>query len=306
MNRKLLYGCMHLGGSWDDNPVDPAYQSQSFDLLDYIIDECGIKDFDHADIYCRGKSEKIFGNYLKDRNLDRSTLFIQSKCGIQLGVGAYSSSHYCFDKDYILGQVNKSIENLKCDYLDALLLHRPDPLWHPEEVAETLEYLLHQKLVRSFGVSNFSVSQLQYLKKYFPQIFANQIQFSLGHSHLLYEEVIFNNNRSQVTDTGFFPYHQEHEIELQIWGPLDQGKYLGDSSDNIGLQQKLEELTKKYNTSAEAILLAWILNVPGNLVPILGSLKKERMVNMLQAFEVILERKDWYDLWILALEKKLP
>jgi predicted oxidoreductase len=306
MSRKLLYGCMHLGGSWDDSPIPPSHQTETFDLLDFIIGECGITDFDHADIYCRGKSEKLFGSYLKDRNINRSHLFIQSKCGIQLGIGELGSSHYCFEKSYIIDQVNKSIDNLQCEFLDALLLHRPDPLWHPEEVAETFEYLLHQKLVKSFGVSNFSIPQLTYLQRYFPNIFANQVQFSLGHSHLLYEEVIFNNNRSQITDTGFFPYHQDKEIEIQIWGPLDQGKYLGEHAENIVLKEKISTLSKKYNTSPEGILLAWILTVPGNLVPILGSLKRDRVINMLQAFEITLDRKDWYDLWILALEKKLP
>jgi predicted oxidoreductase len=306
MNRKLLYGCMHLGGTWDESTITTEQQSTADNLLDYLINDCGITDFDHADIYCKGKSEKIFGNYLKNQKIDRSKLFIQSKCGIQLGVGAMGSSQYCFDPNYIIEQVKISLENLQCGYLDALLLHRPDPLWHPGEVAETFEYLKNKKLVRSFGVSNFSSLRLDQLKNYFPEIFANQVQFSLGHSQLLYEEVVFNTNHSTLTDTGFMSYHQLNKIEIQAWGPLDQGKFISEGNDFILLKNKLKELSEEHHVSTEAILLAWVLRIPGNIVPILGSLKKERIANMLQAFEIELERKDWYDLWILSKEQKLP
>jgi predicted oxidoreductase len=306
MNRKLLYGCMHLGGSWDESPISDAQQAIANDILDFLIGDCTIRDFDHADIYCKGKSEKIFGNYFKKNGLKRDDYFIQSKCGIQLGVGALGSSHFCFDKKYIIDQVNQSIENLQCDYLDALLLHRPDPLWHPEEVAETFEYLKSQKLVHKFGVSNFSSSKIAYLKHYFPDIFANQVQFSLGHSHIIHEEVVFNTNHEMVTDTGFMTYHNLNDLEIQAWGPLDQGKYLADKVVNVALKNKIIELSKKYEVAAEAILIAWILKVPGHIVPILGSLQKDRMSKLLLAFEVDLSRQDWYDLWILCNEQKLP
>jgi predicted oxidoreductase len=297
---------MHLGGTWDESHITTVQQSNADKLLDYLMGECGITDFDHADIYCKGKSEKIFGNYLKSQKIDRGRLFIQSKCGIQLGVGALGSSQFCFEPNYIIDQVNTSIDNLQCGYLDALLLHRPDPLWHPGEVAETFEYLKNKKLVLSFGVSNFSALRLEQLKNYFPEISANQVQFSLGHSQLLYEEVVFNTNHSTLTDTGFMCYHELNKIEIQAWGPLDQGKFLSEDNELIPLKNKLKELTIKYNVSSEAILLAWILRIPGNLVPIIGSLKKERIANMLQAFEIELDRKDWYDLWILSKEQKLP
>ena len=306
MTRKLLYGCMHLGGSWDTIPITSEQQTHANDILDFVINECGITDFDHADIYCKGKSEKIFGNYLKTSALDRNKLFIQSKCGIQLGVGALGSSQYCFDKSYIIDQVHRSIENLQCEYLDALLLHRPDPLWYPEEVAETLEYLKSKGLVKIFGVSNFSPAQLTYLKQFFPDIFANQVQFSLGHNHLLYEEVVYNTNHAMQTDTGFMSYHRMNQIEIQAWGPLDQGRFLMAENTHLPLHNIVEAMTEKYNCSKEAILLAWILRVPGNIVPVLGTMNKERIARLLQAFEIQLDRKDWYDLWVMSSETKLP
>jgi predicted oxidoreductase len=300
-----LYGCMHLGGSWDNQAVQAEHQNQADEVLDFLLSQ-GVIAFDHADIYCRGKSEVVFGNFLFKSGVERSQLFIQSKCGIQLGVGSLGSSHYRFDKDYIIQQTLNSIKNLQCDYLDALLLHRPDPLWQPDSVSEAFDWLKKEGLVKSFGVSNMSPSLIQRLKTFWSEIKYNQVQFSLGHSHLIKEEVFYNTDNSNSVDTGFFPFHATNEIQIQAWGPLDQGKYLQDDGDGIGVSNLVSQLANKYGTTREVILLAWVNRLPHDIVPILGSMKIDRIKAALDYDKIHLDHSDWYNLFIEAIGSKIP
>jgi predicted oxidoreductase len=296
---------MHLGGSWTDDPVTVQSQDQANEVLNFLIAN-DVVAFDHADIYCKGKSEIVFGNFLENSGLDRTSLFIQSKCGIQLGVGALGSSHYSFDKNYIISQTLQSIKNLKCQYLDALLLHRPDPLWQADQVAEAFIWFKEQGLVRQFGVSNMSPFMIEQLKTHYPDIKFNQLQFSLHHSHLLKQEVFYNTENQMMVDTGFLPYHNKNNITIQAWGPLDQGKFLSEEVKYPGVQLQLEELSKKYQATKEAILLSWVRKLPYDIVPILGSTKIDRIKASLDYDKIELDRHDWYNLWIEALGTRIP
>lgn len=301
----MLFGCMHIGGSWDESPILSSTQENVNGLLQSAI-ELGITAFDHADIYCRGKSETIFGNYFVSSGLKREHLFIQSKCGIQLGAGALGSNHYNFNYDYILESTNKSLERLKCDYLDALILHRPDVLWNVKEVAKAFQHLKDSGVVKSFGVSNMGIGQIELLRKYYPDIKYSQIQFGIGHTHILNDDAFFNTDKVSQGGAGVLAYHELHDIELQAWSPLDNGKFLREDSPNPALSKLIAQMAKKYGVSKQAILLAWITKPSASIIPVLGSQNLERIKEALQFTNIEIEHQDWYDLWITSLQKKLP
>ncbi len=309
--KKLIYGCMGLGGSWDKNPLTADDQKKADAVIETALSS-GITHFDHADIYTFGKAEKVFGNFLNRNRSLREKLFIQSKTGIVLQGGPMQSSIYNLSGDYVISQVDRILSRLRIDYLDALLLHRPDPLTSMENLAETLHLLKKIGKVKAFGVSNMSTNQIVLLQSYLNEpLIANQVELSLAHSMLLDLEVWVNREESpkEMGLRGLLNYSQLHTLSLQAYSPLAQGYYSkSNSSDkkNKGIVFFVKEMAEKYQTSISGILLAWLWKIPANIQPVIGTTNLGRIKESVDSMNINLTRKDWYSLWILAKETKLP
>ena len=303
---------MGLGGSWDSLPISKNDQLNAFDVINTAI-ENNINFFDHADIYTLGKAEKVFGMYLKEHKDLRNQIKIQSKSGIQLHEGVMNSNRYNSSKNYLINQVEAILKRLQTDYLDVFLVHRPDPLTHPAEIAETFYYLKEKGYVKEFGVSNMSANQLYVLQQFSDiPISYNQLQFSLGHAQLIENEVYFNSkNFIPNNNSGMLTYAQLHLIEIQTYGSLDQGLYCNSSLDSdlknvADTRILLNQLSEKYQTNIMALQLAWISKLPCKIVPIIGTTNLERIKQCAKFNQIELSREDWYDLWITSMGKKLP
>lgn len=306
----VIYGCMGLGGDLPEFSFET--KKQSFRALDAAIDS-GIRRFDHANIYNKGKAEAVFGLWLKENKGLREELIIQSKAGIKLHSGPHNSSYYDFSSAYIIDQVQRSLERLNVDYLDMFLLHRPDPLASPEIVDETMNGLVQKRLVRSLGVSNMSVAQIEWLRTNAGvDVVANQIQFGLGHALLVEQDVLVNtNNISNNGLQGMLQYAMTNNIELQAYSPLDKGLYLkelmeGDSEDVVNTKALLQELSITYNSNPMAILLNWITRLPAHMVPVIGTTNPDRIEAVKSISEFELSHDDWYRLWVTSRGEKLP
>jgi predicted oxidoreductase len=310
--KSLIFGCMGLGGSWDSSPITKKDQIKAFDVINTAL-ESNINFFDHADIYTFGKAEKVFGMFLKEHNNLRESIKIQSKAGIQLHEGALNSNRYNSSKNYIINQVEGILKRLQIDYLDVFLIHRPDPLTHPIEIAETFHILKENGLVKEFGVSNMSATQIDVFQQFSDvPIKYNQLQFSLGHSQLLHNEVFFNTENSvSFNNFGMLAYAQKHAVEIQTYGSLDKGLYgtgsLNSDIKNIADTSKLlNQLSEKYQTYISALQLAWISKLPCKITPIIGTTNLERIKQCAEFDQIDLSREDWYDLWITSMGKRLP
>ncbi len=225
----LILGCMNLGGDWDPNrPLRSEAVKNAIACVKEAM-EAGIRTFDHADIYCRGKSEEAFGHVWKELGIRREDLFLQSKCGIRFdGDPDPSAPHrYDFSAEHITTSVSRSLERLRTDRLDLLLLHRPDPLFEPDEVGRAFEELKRQNLVAAFGVSNFSASLMALLQSSgnIPLV-ANQLALNLLHLDLIDETVTFNNasQRGTYLGEGTLEYCRMNGIQVQAYSPLAKGK----------------------------------------------------------------------------------
>lgn len=302
---------MGLGGSWDTNPLSKADQKKANEVIETAI-SVGITHFDHADIYTFGKAEKAFGQFISNNQTIRENLFIQSKTGIELYAGPLQSSRYNLSKNYIVTHVDQILNRLSTEYLDALLLHRPDPLTSMEELADTLNILKESGKVKAFGVSNMSTAQIQLLQSYLDEpLISNQIKLSLAHSIFLDLEIWVNRTESpnEAGLSGLLAYSQKHNFNIQAYSPLAQGLYSktsNQSEKDKKTSQLIEELAEKYNTTLTGILLAWLWKIPANITPIIGTTNLGRIQDCVDALKINLSREDWYALWITAQGCKLP
>lgn len=264
----------------------------------------GVNFFDHADIYGNRKCEEKFGLILKENKELRKRMIIQTKCGICKG-------YYDLSKEHIIKQVLESIRLLQCDYIDILLLHRPDALVDYHEVNEAFNYLYDSGLVKEFGLSNCSSAQINLYNKYLDhKIKYDQVQFSIVHSHLISQGIFFNMSENEAIDRSDFllEYSMLNDIKLQAWSPLLASWTDGTFIENPkyeNLNNKLLELAEKYGVTKNAISLAWILRHPANIMPIVGTTSKKHLLEMLKALDINLSREDWYALY-LASGHKLP
>ena len=223
--------------------------------------ECGINFFDHADIYGKGKSEEIFSEALSMSSSLREKIILQSKCAIRPGF-------YDYSKEHIVNSVDSILKRLKTDYLDILLLHRPDTLMEPEEVNEAFELLYKEGKVRNFGVSNHNSMQIELLNKYLTnKVTINQLQFSIMHTGIIDSGINVNmkNSSSVDRDGSILEYCRLKDINIQAWSPYQYGFFEGTFIDNPKfpeLNKKLAEIAEKYNVSKTAIAIAWILRHP--------------------------------------------
>ena len=259
----------------------------------------GINYFDHADIYGRGNSEKVFGDYLKKHPGTREKIFIQTKCAIH-------DSQYDFSKEHILRSVEGSLSRLGVDYVDALLLHRPDTLMEPEEVAEAFEILESSGKVRNFGVSNHNLWQIELLKTAVKQpLIANQLQFSVPEAGMVTSGMNVNmkNPESVMHDGGLLEYSRIKNITIQAWSPFQHGFFKGNYVDNPDfpeLNEKLAEIGEKYGLTKSGAVAAWILRHPANMQLIAGTMTPEHLEAICAAADVELTRSDWYAIYRAA------
>ena len=262
--------------------------------------EMGVNFFDHADIYGGGKSEEIFGKTMKnDKTLHREDMIIQSKCGIRSG-------HYDLSKNYILESVDNILKRLQMEYLDILLLHRPDALVDPEEVAEAFDALEKSGKVRNFGVSNHKPMQIELLKKYVKQpLVINQMQFSIPVSNMIANgmEVNMETAGSIDRDGSVLDYCRLNDVTIQAWSPFQmpgwKGCFLG-AEEYADLNRKITEIANAYQVSETTIATAWILRHPAGMQVIAGTTNEERLKEIVQACTVELSREEWYQLYLAA------
>lgn len=287
-------GCMRITELQDKKEVR--------NLIDTAMDQ-GIDFFDHADIYAKGYAEEVFGEVVDSAM--RQNMIIQSKCGIIPGKA------YDFSKEHILESVDESLKRLRTDYLDILLLHRPDTLMEPEEVAEAFEILEKTGKVRYFGVSNQNSMQIELLNKYCDnRIKINQLQFSIAHCDIVDSGLNVNvhNEAGANRDGSVLEYCRLKNITIQAWSPFQYGMFEGvflNSEKFPELNRQIEELAEKYQVTNSAIAVAWILRHPAKIQTIVGTTNKNRLTDICKASEVNLTRKEWYALY-MAAGKVLP
>ena len=312
---RIIYGCMMIGGGWDKLPLAENTRQEADKIIRTALNE-GINFFDHADIYSNGKSEQAFAAIWEGASSMRHSIVLQSKCGIRFGGDPDADSPHRFDFSYahIISSVEGILERLETDYLDILLLHRPDPLVEPAEVAKAFDELHQSGKVRYFGVSNHTPAQISLLKRYLNQpLIANQLELNVIHSHLLNAGVVFNQNRPTypVRGEGAFEYCREHDISVQAWSPLALGAVSGkpiDPSDEklANVARLVNSLAEQKGVAPEAILVAWLLRIPGNIQPVVGTTNLNRIRASCQGVSIDLSREEWYLLFTAGRGEPLP
>lgn len=283
---RIIAGTMNWG-NW-------GKQLDTNDMISLINSclEVGLTSFDHADIYGSFTTESDFGKALKEGGIDRGTIQLISKCGI-----AYVSpnrnnniKHYNYSKGYIISSVETSLKNLETEYLDALLLHRPSPLMHPHEIMEAVAKLGQEGKIKSFGVSNFTPSQVELIASEVP-VEINQIEFSLTHN-----EAMFDGTLDQMMTNTITP---------MAWSPLGS-VFKEDNEHTRRIHKCLGNLLEKYSATEDQLLLAWILKHPANIHPVIGTTSIKRIKDASEALKINLEMEDWFSILVASQGHKVP
>ena len=262
----------------------------------------GINAFDLADIYGRGRCEELLGLVLKNRPDLREKMWIQSKCGIRIEEFTY----FDFSKEYILQSVDGILERLQVDYLDSLLLHRPDALMEADQVAQAFEILHKSGKVRYFGVSNQNPMMMELLKKDVKQPLAvNQLQLSAAFTPGFESGFHVNMEDSQAAmrDGSIFEYCKLHDVVIQAWSVLQFGYFRGNFVGNEkfqALNQVLERLAIKYGVTSSTIAISWILRYPAKMQAVVGTTNPKHLREVSQAANFSLTRKEWYEIYLAA------
>jgi predicted oxidoreductase len=308
---RLSYGCMGLAG-WDSNAPTHADRKRAAQMLETAL-ELDINFFDTADIYAHGKCETVFGDALKQVPGARDSLLIQTKCGIRFpddppgGPGRYDFSY-----EHIVNSVDGSLRRLQTDHIDVLLLHRPDALVEPDEVARAFDQVQRSGKVRHFGVSNHSPMQIELLKKSVTQpLVANQLEFNLLHSGLAGVGILTNQLEARFTAAdGLLDYCRLHNILIQAWSPVAGGRLIDPRPDSTpqarAAAAAVASLAGAKHTSREAIALGWILRHPAGIQPVVGTSKPDRLRLSVEADQVEMTREEWYALLEAARGSPVP
>lgn len=283
---QLVYGVWR----WDE-------KTQSEKDISTLIDTClslGIDSFDHADIYNDYANEAFFGKLLKDNPSKRHQIKIITKCGIQLlsqKKPLTKVKHYDYSKDHITSSVEQSLTNLNTDYIDLLLLHRPSPLLNADVVAQTLSSLVLSGKVKHIGVSNFTPAQFQLLQ-------------SLLDIPLITNQIELNFNQLQPLIDGSIDFLYERKIKPMIWSPLGGGSIF--EHGKVALNKPFQLLGAKYQVGADVLSLAWLLKHPAQLIPVIGTVKTERIISAVKACSIDLELQEWFQLYEAAMGNEVP
>ena len=286
LNSEVIIGCM----SWAKWGKEYSTE-ELIDLMKFCLDE-GLSTFDHADIYGDYTTESRFGEAFLKSGIKRESIQLITKCGIQY-VGETRDNqvkHYNYSKDYIIWSAEQSLKNLKTEYIDLFLLHRPSPLMHPDEILEAIQRLKLDGKILNFGVSNFTPSQVELIDSKV-DVQANQVEFSLTQHSAMH-----NGSLDQMIVKGIKP---------MAWSPL--GSYFRDTNaQTLRIKKILQKLSEKYEVSEDTILLAWIFKHPSKVAPVIGTTNKDRMRNAKHAAQLTLELEDWFSLLVASQGHKVP
>lgn len=286
----IAVGCMRIRGM------------EQKERVHYLADclQNGLNFFDHADVYGKGECERLFAAAQKEIGVKREDIILQSKCAIRPG-------RYDFSKDYLLSSVDGILKRLETDYLDVLLLHRPDALAEPEEVAQAFETLYQAGKVRHFGVSNHRPYQIELLQKYVKQpLCVNQMQFSIPFSSMVASGMETNMMTEGAVDRdgGVLDYCRLHDITIQAWSPFQygffEGVFVGNQEKYPKLNEELNALAEQYAVTPTAIAAAWVLRHPARIQLIAGTTNPKRMQEILSGTQITLTREEWYRLYLAA------
>jgi predicted oxidoreductase len=311
---QLIFGCMGLGGGWNRDAIHPEHITEAHEAVEVAL-ASGINMFDHADIYAFGKAETVFGHVLKEKPSLRQNMIIQSKLGIRFPDEEKGlPTRYDFSKSYILESVDGILARLGIEYLDTLLLHRPDALMDAREVGKAFHQLRASGKVRYFGVSNMSSGQIKLLQHYCSEkIIVNQLEMSLHKIGWLNTGVHVNQTAAQdnVFPEGTLEFCQMENIQIQAWGSLAQGLYSGRNIENESDSVKktaalVQKLAEEKQTSLEAIVLAWLMKHPAAIQPIIGTINPARIKACAEAQNLTLSRDEWYTLYVSSRSVNLP
>jgi predicted oxidoreductase len=313
-NGRLLYGCMGLGGDWSTEPHEITDVEAAAEAIEAALD-IGVTLFDHADIYRHGKAEAVFGEVLAGTSGLRERIQLQTKCGIRLNERGLET-HYDLSADAIIERVNGSLERLRTDYVDILLLHRPDPLMDPAEVAAAVGKLMAEGKVRALGVSNMSAAQIEFLQDGLETpVVANQLELSLLKRDWLESTVLVNHPdaRSYSFPHGTLEYCARQGITLQAYGALARGHYTGNPPERPTPAESataalLAEMAREKDTTVEAVLLGWLMKHPAGIAPVIGSANPDRIRACAGAARAAqtMTRAEWYRLWVTARGSNIP
>lgn len=332
---RLVFGCMGLGGDWGTGPIEAADVATAHAAVDAAL-QAEITVFDHADIYRNGKAETVFGKVLAQRPGLAAHLHLQTKCGIVLGDGE-SQGRYDSCAATITSRVEESLVRLGVDRIDTLLVHRPDPLTPPEEIAAAFSALHGAGKVGRLGVSNHSGSQMARLQSVMDAPLAvNQLQMSLGHRGWVESSVMVNvpqapprqvfagatdrqapTNPSPAVAAASFPegtleYCGAHGVEVQAWGAMDRGRYTAPAANAPAADRetavRVERLARKLGSTVEAVVLGWLMRHPAGIRPVIGTTNRQRIEASAPAEDVAgrMSGAEWYGLWTAARGEPLP
>ncbi|PFP31053.1 aldo/keto reductase [Bacillus sp. AFS073361] len=285
----VAVGCMR---------INSLEKKESEHFIQSALEE-GANFFDHADIYGGGVCEEIFADAIHMNADIRENIILQSKCGIRKGM-------FDFSKEYILESVDGILKRLRTEYLDVLLLHRPDALVEPEEVAEAFDILETSGKVRHFGVSNQNPMQIQLLKKFVKQpLVANQLQLSITNATMISNGINVNmeNDSAINRDGSVLDYCRLNDITIQPWSPFQygffEGVFLG-SEKFPELNQQIDEIAATYGVSSTTIAIAWLLRHPAHMQPVIGTMNIDRLKDCCKASDIQLTREEWYRIYRAA------
>ncbi|MBU5351967.1 aldo/keto reductase [Paenibacillus barcinonensis] len=308
----IVLGCMRFGGAWDGQPITNDLVVEGRQAVETAL-EIGIHHFDLADIYTRGKAEHVFGRVLSEIGGLREQIIIQSKCGIRLAGEDEGPQRYDTSEAHILKSVDGILARLGIDYLDILLLHRPDPLAHPQEIGEALAKLHQAGKVRHFGVSNMGSEQIRLLQMYSRVPFiVNQLEMSLDKIGFVEAGVTVNREpaKENVFPYGTMEFCQAEHIQLQAWGPLAQGRFTGrvvegQRPEIKATSELVAQMAAKRDVTPEAIVLAWLMKHPAGIQPVIGSIRPERILACRDATQIELTRDEWYELYSSSCGRRM-
>ena len=293
----IIMGCMRM----------PALSVDEAERMIRTADELGINFYDNATCYGSGEAETRFGDAFARSGIRREDVFIQSKCGL-----CFERNEFDWTKENILSSVDDSLRRMKLNYMDVLLLHRPDLIFEPEQVAEAFDILEASGKVRHFGVSNVPAMQIELLCKFVRQpLVFNQLQFSLEQSQLIDQALYVNNKTTDMSvdrDNGTLDYCRLHDITVQAWSPLQYGFFKGCFVDDPAfpdLNLTLQDIGDRYGVPKTAVAIAWILRHPAKMQAIAGTMNPDHLRDICMASQVELTHHEWYQLY-LAAGKYLP
>ncbi|MFN8589803.1 MAG: aldo/keto reductase [Candidatus Eisenbacteria bacterium] len=300
---RLAYGCMRIAGTWDLSRFTPELEAAGRRAVHAAYD-AGYTHFDHADIYGNGLCEEIFGRALAEAPAMRERIVIGSKCGIRWkGDGGPDAPHrWDFSRAHIVWSCEQSLRRLGIEQLDLYMLHRPDYLADPAEIAAAFDDLKRAGKVREFGVSNFRPSLLAAVQAACPMpLVVNQVEIHLA--------------RLDCFEDGTLDQCLQHGVTPVSWSPL-AGGLLGDGAhvpdDHPrahvlrGLHATLDGIAARLGVSRTVLVLAWLLQHPAGIVPIVGTVNEARLRDAVKADALELSREDWYTILVAARGAGLP